>query len=493
VRMVSVDLGANSGRVALGHFDGKRLSLTELKRFPNIPVQVHGRLHWDALRLYDGILEGLRLAARDDGGPIASVAVDGWGVDFALLDKAGRLLGNPVHYRDRRTDKAFQEVCAQVPPRELFQATGNQLLPINTVHQLWAMRAARDPALEMASTLLMMPDLFHFWLSGVAAQEWTEATTSQCYDLARGDWAWGVLDRLGLPKQLFGDVVPSGTVLGVVRPEVADATGMSGASVIAGASHDTASAIAAVPFTAPGAFYVSSGTWSVMGTEVAAPVVDEHCFAANLTNEGGPHGSYQLMSNLTGLWLLQECERAWSLSGHSLALPELLALVEAAAPMRSLVDPNAAAFVAPGDMPARLAASCRTSGQDVPNTPGELVRCILESLALAYRQTAELIARVSGRSPEAVHIVGGGSLNALLCQWTADATGLPVWAGPSEASELGSLLVQAMALGELASADDARAVVRESFPPVLYEPGGRQRWDDASERFKKLSAAGALE
>ncbi|HMK97878.1 MAG TPA: FGGY family carbohydrate kinase, partial [Acidimicrobiales bacterium] len=236
--MVSVDLGANSGRVALGRFDGKRLSLTEVKRFPNVPVLAHGRLYWDALKLYDGITEGLRVAAHDGGGPVASVAVDGWGVDFALIDATGHLIGNPVHYRDRRTEKAFLEVCEQIPPQELFQATGVQLLPINTVHQLWALRAARDPALEMASALLMMPDLFHFWLSGVAAQEWTEASTTQCYDLARGDWAWGLLGRLGLPKQLFGEVVQSGTVLGPVQPEVAEATGVGAASVIAGASHD---------------------------------------------------------------------------------------------------------------------------------------------------------------------------------------------------------------------------------------------------------------
>ncbi|HTV12439.1 MAG TPA: rhamnulokinase family protein [Acidimicrobiales bacterium] len=488
--MISVDLGANSGRVAVGRFDGKRVTVTEVKRFPNVPVQVNGRLYWDALRLYDGILEGLRAAARDGQGPVASVAVDGWGVDFALLDRAGHLLGNPVHYRDRRTEKAFSEVCEKVPPKELFAATGVQLMAINTVHQLWSMRAARDPALDAAAAMVMVPDLVNFWLSGQVAQEWTEASTTQCYDLARGDWAWGVLDRLELPKQLFGQVKPSGTVLGALRPEVVDASGLPGTSVIAGASHDTAAAIAAIPFEAPGAIYVSSGTWSVLGTEVPAPIVDDSAFAANLTNEGGPYGTVQLMSNLTGLWLLQECVRSWSLSGQDFTLPELLALAGAAPPLRSLVDPNAATFAAPGDMPARIAGACHASGQEVPQSAGEVVRCILESLALAYRQTAELVARVSSRPATAVHVVGGGSLNELLCQWTADATGLPVLAGPSEASELGNLLVQAVALGELASADDARSVARASFPPVLYEPRARDRWDEASERFRQLNAAG---
>ena len=314
MQMISVDLGANSGRVALGELDGNRLSLIEVKRFPNVPVLAHGRLYWDALRLYDGILEGLRQAAGEARGPVASVAVDGWGVDFALLDGTGHLLGNPVHYRDRRTEKAFAEVCERVPPEQLFRATGVQLLPINTLHQLWAMRASGEPALEAAERMLMMPDLFHFWLSGQAAQEWTEATTTQCYHLAVGEWAWGLLEGLGLPKQLFGPVVPSGTVLGAVRTSVAEATGLTGASVIAGASHDTASAIAAIPFVHPEAVFISSGTWSVLGTQVPAPVVDDRSFVANLTNEGGPYGTFQLMSNLTGLWLLQECERAWLLA-----------------------------------------------------------------------------------------------------------------------------------------------------------------------------------
>lgn len=484
--MVSVDLGASSGRVAVGLFDGTRLSLKEVKRFPNIPVQAHDRLYWDALRLYDGILEGLQAAACT-AGPAVSVAVDGWGVDFGLLDSAGHLLGNPVHYRDTRTEKAFVQVCERIGPRNLFFATGVQLLPINTLHQLWAMRAEGDPALEVAETMLMMPDLFHYWLCGVAAQEWTEATTTQCYDLADGEWAWGLLDSLDLPNQLFGELVASGTTLGPLRQEVAEASGMARAVVIAGASHDTASAIAAVPFEAHGSLYVSSGTWSVVGTEVASPVVNEGSFVANLTNEGGPHGTYQLMSNMTGLWLLQECQRAWSLSAQGWDLPDLLAIAERSRPLRSLIDPNAAVFAPPGDMPKRIAAACRASGQEVPEDRGEVVRCILESLALAYRQRTEAIATMVGRTPPAIHIVGGGSLNTLLCQWTADATGLPVLAGPSEASEVGNLLVQAMALGELASVEDSRSVVRASFPPVLYEPVHSQAWDDAYKRFEEIA------
>jgi rhamnulokinase len=482
MKLVSVDLGAQSGRVAVGSFDGRRLSVSEVHRFPNVPVSVHGRIHWDPLRLYDGVLEGLRAASRQ-GGSFASVAVDGWGVDFALLDRAGRLLQNPVHYRDRRTESAFEEVRRLVPPREIFQQTGNQLLPINTLYQLWAMVAAKEPVLDVAERL------FHYWLSGVPRCELTETSTSQCYDPVAGDWAWDLVSRLGLPGHLLGEVVPPGTVLGALRAEVAEETGIAGASVIAPASHDTASAVAAVPFQQPGSAYISSGTWSLVGLEVPKPVIDERAFLANLTNEAGAGGTFQLMSNGTGLWLLQECRRTWELQGQGWQFGELVAMAESSASLGPLVDPNDPAFLAPGDMPRRIADWCRQSGQSAPEGPAAMVRCILESLAVAYRQTIELLTSTCGISPPAVHIVGGGSRNQLLCQLTADATGLPIWAGPVEASEVGNLLVQAMALGELSTLDEARAVVAESFAPVLYEPRTGGRWDDAYQRFSRLNRA----
>ena len=273
MKLVSVDLGAQSGRVAVGSFDGRRLGVSEVHRFPNVPVSIHERLYWDPLRLYDGVLEGLRAAARQ-GGSFASVALDGWGVDFALLDRAGRLLQNPVHYRDKRTEGAFAEVRRQVPPWEIFDRTGNQLLPINTLYQLWAMVAAKEPVLDVAERLLLLPDLFHYWLSGVPRCELTETSTTQCYDPVAGDWAWDLLARLGLPAHLLGEVVPPGTVLGPLRADVAQEVGLSGVSVITPASHDTASAIAAVPFRYPGSAYISSGTWSLVGMEVPRPVID---------------------------------------------------------------------------------------------------------------------------------------------------------------------------------------------------------------------------
>jgi rhamnulokinase len=487
MRLVSVDLGAQSGRVAVGSFDGRRLGVTEVNRFPNIPVRVHDRLHWDPLRLFDGILEGLRAAARESGPPITSVAVDGWGVDFALLDRAGRLLGNPAHYRDKRTEGAVREVSERIPERRLFGCTGTQRMPINTIYQLWAMVSARDPVLEAAAKLLLIPDLFHYWLSGVPRCELTEASTTQCYDPGAGDWAWGLLGELGIPHHLFGEVVAPGTLLGNLRPEVAEATGLAGAVVISPASHDTASAVAAVPFRQPGSAYLSSGTWSVVGMELPRPLINDAAFKANLTNEAGPGGTFELGKNLTGLWLVEECRRTWERLGQAWDSAGLASMAEPLPPLASLVDPDDPVFAVPGDMPGRIREWCRRTAQTVPDGPGEVVRCVLESLALAYRQAVELLAAACAASPPALHIVGGGSRNGLLCQWTADATGLPVWAGPTEASEVGNLLVQLIALGELATLGDARAVVAESFPPVLYEPQGNGRWEEAYARFEKLT------
>lgn len=487
VSLVSVDLGAQSGRVALGSIEDGRLAVTELHRFANVPVTVHDRLYWDALRLLDGILEGLRAAARQTGGRIDSVAVDAWGVDFALLDGAGRLLQNPVHHRDRRTESAMQEVYQRVTPRRVYERTGIQLMPINTIYQLWAMAAVNDPALEAAKKLLLMPDLFHYWLSGVARCELTEATTTQCFDPCAGDWAWDLLEELSLPKHLFGEVVPPGTILGSLRPEVAEATGLAGAAVIAPASHDTASAVAAVPFRAPGSAYISSGTWSLVGVEVAAPVIDARTFAANLTNEGGAGGAFQLLRNLTGLWLLHECRQAWALAGRSWDFAELTSMAETAPPFAALIDPDDPVFLPSGEMPARIREWCSQTAQKPPEEPAAIVRCVLESLALKYRETIELLSAASGVTPTEVHVVGGGSRNALLCQWTADATGLPVWSGPAEASQVGNLVVQAIALGELDSLDDGRALVRESFPPTLYEPCRSGAWEHAYGLFKELT------
>jgi rhamnulokinase len=485
--MAAVDLGAQSGRVSLGRLEGERLSVLEVHRFANVPVAVHGRLYWDVLRLYDGVLEGLRASARETGGRVDSVGVDSWGVDFGLLDRGGRLLANPVHHRDPRHERGVEAVLAHVPARDLYERTGIQLMPINTVFQLGAMAAADDPLLDAAETLLLIPDLLHYWLSGERACERTNATTTACFDPRVGAWADDLLERVGIPPQLFPSVVAPGTVLGPLRDDAADETRLSGAAVIAPATHDTASAVASVPFVEPGAAYVSAGTWSLVGLELREPLIDDRTFAANLTNEGGVAGTFRLLKNVTGLWLLHECRRAWAREGRDWSFDELVTMAAGAPPLRSLVDPDDPSFAAPGEMPDRIRAYCAAAGQPVPETPGETIRCVLESIALGHARAVSLLGDAA-EAPPAVHVVGGGARNRLLCQWTADATGLPVLAGPEEATVIGNLAVQALALGEIGSLEDARRIVAASTALTRYEPAGeRGAWADASGRFARVA------
>jgi rhamnulokinase len=488
--MAAVDLGAQSGRIALGRLDGERLSVVTVHRFPNAPVRVEGRLHWDILRLYDGVLEGLRAARREASGHIDSVGIDTWGVDFALLDRAGRLLQNPVHHRDDRSAKGMAFVLERVSARDLYARTGIQLMPINTVFQLGAMVAEEDPALEAADGLLLVPDLLHYWLSGTRSCEFTNATTTACLDPAAGTWASELLAAIGVPRRLFPEVVPPGTPLGTVRDDVAEQTRLGGTQVIAPATHDTGSAVAAVPFRRPGAAYISAGTWSLVGVELASALVDERTFAANLTNEGGVGGTFRLLRNVTGLWLLDQCRLTWAAEGLAWSFDELVAMAEEVAPPSAIIDPDDPSFAAPGEMPRLIQEFCRRTGQEPPETPGEIVHCVLKSIALRHRHAIELLGKALGAPPPEVHVVGGGARNRLLCQWTADATGLAVLAGPVEATEIGNLLVQALALGELSSLEEAREVVRASAAPVLYEPRDGEAWAETYARFEVLAARG---
>jgi rhamnulokinase len=476
--MAAVDLGAQSGRVALGRFDGERLAVSEVRRFANVPVHVGGLLQWDVRRLYQDALDGLRAAARD--ATIDSVAVDSWAVDFGLLDRSGSLLRNPVHYRDTRRAAAVEGVYSRVPPRELYERTGIQLHPINTVFELAAMVDEHDSALESAETLLLIPDLLHHWLCGSRTTEFTNATTTQCLDARTGRWANDLLERLDIPPRLLPEIVAPGTPLG--SPAELD-----GATVVAVATHDTGSAVAAVPFRRAGSAFLSVGTWSLVGVELQQPLINDDTFAANLTNEGGVAGTFRLLRNVTGLWLLDECRRIWALAGHDYTFEELVALAASAAPLRSFVDPDDPSFAAPGDMPARVTEFCARTEQEAPADVGATVRCILESLALKHAQAVELLGDVTGREPSELHVVGGGARNELLCDWTAQAAGLPVLAGPEEATLLGNLLVQAIALGEISSLDEAREVVRNSFVPMTFEPAESGEWREARERFARLT------
>lgn len=481
----AADLGAESGRVMVGRFDGDRLSLSEAHRFDSRPVRLPDGLHTDVLRIFAEIQLGLG-AASAQGGEMAGIGVDTWGVDFALVDADGLLLGNPYHYRDAIGGTVMQAAFARVPRAEIFEATGVQLLEINTLFQLLRLRQRGSAALGAARHLLMIPDLFSFWLSGRAANEYTIATTSQCLDVARGRWATGLLERLSLPASIFGEIVPPGTVLGDLLPHVAEEAGLPPRPVIAVGGHDTALAVAAVPASGDGFAYLSSGTWSLLGGEIPSPCIGEPSRAANFTNEGGVGGTIRFLKNLCGLWLVQECRRHWGRQGEADSYDHLTEMAAAAPAFRSLVDVDDPAFAPPGDMPARIQARCRQTGQPVPETKGEIVRVALDSLALKYRYVLAQMEGILGRRLSPLHVVGGGARNRLLCQLAADTTGRAVVAGPVEATAVGNVLMQALALGHVDSIAEARDLVRRSFAIATYEPRPAPAVEDAYGRLLAL-------
>jgi rhamnulokinase len=480
---VAIDLGAESGRAVVGSFEGKQLSLRQVHRFRNGPVRVAGHLHWDVLRLFEEIQNGLALAAKQFG-RVASLGIDTWGVDFCLLDRAGELIGNPYHYRDHRTDGMMEQVFKRVPRAEIFQATGIQFMQLNTLYQLYAM--AGSPALDAAETLLMMPDLLNYWLTGEKLSEFTIATTTQFYDSRQGAWANEILARLGLPSKIMPRVIQPATEIAALLPAVADALGLRGVKVIAPACHDTGSAVAAVPARTDDYAYISSGTWSLMGVVTPRPIITDLTRDFNFTNEGGVGSTIRLLKNITGLWLVQECRRAWARSGDELDYDAISALAASARPFQAFVDPDHSSFLSPDDMPQAIQEFCVATGQAGPSDRGTLVRAALESLALKYRVTLEKLEKIVGRHLDAIHIVGGGSRNQLLCQFTADACARPVYAGPVEATALGNLLAQALASGYCVSWAEAREIVRKAFPLATYEPRDTAAWDEAYARFKRV-------
>lgn len=485
---LAVDLGAESGRVVAGTFDGERIALEEVHRFPNGPVDVMGHLHWDVLRLWSDIKVGLAKAAQRYGNRIAGIGLDTWGVDFGLLDANDELLGNPYHYRDSRTDGMMERAFAKVSREAIFEATGIQFLQLNTLIQLVAMVEAHSPQLEIAHTLLMMPDLLNFWLTGVKANEFSDATTSQCYDPRAGTWAYGMLEQLGIPTRMFRDgagdrIVPPGTVLGTLLPSVAEEVGLGAVPVIAPATHDTGSAVAAVPMDPENAIYLSSGTWSLLGVESKAPIINNAMLVYNLTNEGGVNGTFRLLKNIMGLWLVQECRREWQRAGEDHDYGEMVEMSAAAPAFGPLIYPGDDRFLAPGDMTPRIQAFCRETGQAVPETKGAILRCALESLALEYRWVAEKLDALTGKRLATIHIIGGGAKNELLDRFAADATGRTVVTGPIEATALGNVLVQAIALGHIGSIAEGREVVARSFALKTFAPRDTAAWDAAYRRY----------
>jgi rhamnulokinase len=483
---LAIDLGAESGRAMLGCFDGERLSLEEVHRFPNPGIRILGSLHWDVLRLFEEMKDGLRQAASRK--PV-SLGVDTWGVDFALLDRTGALLGNPYHYRDSRTNGALARALEIVPRNEIFDDTGLQFMEINTLFQLFSMKGS--PALDSAATFLMMPDLFHYWFTGRCACERTDATTTQFFDPQKNAWATALLARLGLPTGIFPEIVPPGTVLGALDGGVARECGLEGTSVVAPASHDTGSAVAAVPASGDDWAFLSSGTWSLLGVEVAQPYVTRAVLERNFTNEGGVGGTTRLLKNICGMWLLEECRREWARDGIDVTYEKLLTDAGQQPAFRSLLEVNDPVFVAPGGMPARIAEYCRRTGQPAPETPGAFVRAIFESLALAYRRVLGELEAITGRRVRTLHVVGGGSRNEIVCQYAADAAGVEVVAGPVEATSLGNLLVQAMASGRISGVAEGRELIRRSFQPRTYQPGGDgPNWAQAAARLETILGAG---
>jgi rhamnulokinase len=486
LNFLALDLGAESGRAILGQFDGERIQLADVHRFPNGPVYLPDGMHWDVLRLWTEIKTGMAIVAREHFRDLAGIGLDTWGVDFGLLDRDGVLVSNPYHYRDSRTDGMLEKAFRRVPREEIFEATGIQFMVLNSLYQLLSMVVSSSPALDIAQTFLTMPDLFNYWLTGRKVCEFSNATTTQCYDPRQCDWARPMLEKLGIPPHIFPEDVQPGTILGNLAPLVAEETGLGSVPVIAPACHDTGSAVAAVPATGPGFAWISSGTWSIMGAEVTKPVINGNSLAFNFTNEGGVCGTFRLSRNIMGLWLVQECRRTWARQGDEYTYDDLTQMAAEAEPLQAVVDPDHGDFLKPGDMPARIQAFCQRTNQPVPQNKGAIVRCALEGIALKYRWVLERVEELLESRLDPLHIVGGGTQNRLLSQLTADATGRQVIAGPIEATATGNIIMQAMALGHLAALEEGRQVVRSSFEVIAYEPLSRAGWDEAYHRLLNI-------
>lgn len=482
---LAFDFGAESGRAVLGTLRDGRLDMAEIHRFPNTPRFVGGRLCWDVRYLFAELKKGLALAVAKSGGALSTIGVDTWGVDFALLDSSGELLSDPVHYRDARTNGIFERAFEIVPRREIFEETGIQFLQFNTLFQLFSLRLEGSTFLDSASRLLMMPDLFNFWLTGCAAQEYTDATTTQCYDPRARDWAWPLLDAFNIPRHLFHGVTPPGTILGELLPEVARETGASHLRVALPATHDTGSAVVAIPVRSKSWAYISCGTWSLVGAETKEPIINNLALASNFTNEGGAFGTNRLLCNVMGLWLLQQAREGWRRAGKEWNYDEVIRAAFDASRFAAWIDPDDSSFLNPPDMNVAIAAFCAKTGQRPPESIGATARCIMESLAMKYRMKIEIIGALVGKQIEQIHIVGGGSRNTMLCQFTADACNRPVLAGPAEATAMGNLLVQAAADGQIIGLGEARAIVRASSQIVEYLPHESQLWEAPYCRFRR--------
>jgi len=478
---LAIDLGAESGRTILGTLDDNKLTLIETHRFANGPVRLNDGLYWDVLRLWSDIKEGIGKSKE-----IESIGLDTWAIDFALLDKNNSLLSNPFHYRDARTDGMLDEAFKRMPRAEIFSNTGIQFMQINTLYQLLALSVQKSPLFDIAKTFVTIPDLFNYWLSGELTNEFTNATTTQCFDPRKRDWATPVLNAMEIPAHLFKPVTDPGIQIGTLLPSLAEETGAGTVPIILPACHDTGSAVVAVPAQNQDFAWLSSGTWSIMGAEVREPCLNAKALEYNFTNEGGVNGTWRLSKNIMGLWLVQECRREWIRQGEEMSFDALTQLAAESEAFLSVIDPDDAEFLHPGDMPSRIQKFCGDTNQRVPQTKGQIVRVALESIALKYRLVLERLEELTGKHLDPLHIIGGGTKNKLLTQFTADATGRTVITGPVEATAIGNILMQAIGMNHLSSLAEAREVVRASFEPEIYEPNRKADRDEAYARLQKV-------
>lgn len=485
-RVLAFDFGASSGRAVIGIFDGRTIRMEEIHRFSNDPVIISGTMYWDILRLFHEVKQGLVKAHL--AGRIDSIGVDTWGVDFGLLDKDGMLLENPVHYRDSRTNGMMAEVLRDIDKKELYEITGNQLMEINTLFQLKALADKRPDVLARADTLLLMPDLLNYFLCGAKKTEYSIASTTQLLDAKKSCWSEKIIEKLQLPAHIFTEIVPTATRLGRLSADIADELGMERPEVIAVAGHDTQSAMAAVPTEKADFLFLSCGTWSLLGTELAEPIINEASLAADVTNEGGYGGKASFLKNIIGLWMIQESRRQWMREGKEYSFSELELLARQAKPFQSFINPDAPEFVPSGNMPERIRAYCRRTNQHVPESPGEIVRCIDESLAMRYRQAALEIESCTQKNYAVLHMIGGGIQSQLLCQLTANACQKKVEAGPVEATVIGNIALQLLASGSIKDIQTARQVVMKSEPVATYEPKDAAEWEKMYARWEECAS-----
>ncbi len=487
-RVLAFDLGASSGRAILAEYFDGTFKMQEIHRFPNEPVLVNGTLYWDVLRLFFHIKQGIQKASLS--GEIDSIGIDTWGVDFGLLDKKGNLIENPVHYRDERTVGLVEEAFETINQNRLYGITGIEIMELNTLFQLLALKKYSPDTLERADTLLFTPDLLNYFLTGVKAAEYSIASTSQILDASCRIWSEEILEAFGLPKSLLKPVIPAGTLLGKLSDGICKELGINKSDVIAVASHDTASAVLAAPATEEDFIFLSSGTWSLFGTELKEPIINEKSIGYNVTNEGGFGGKILFHKNVIGTWLLQECRRQWKHEGKDYSFDELEDLALQTHPFQYFIDPSDSVFVASGNMPKRIQEYCLKTGQSAPQTIGEVVRCIYESLALKYREAFDIVRDCTGKEYHTIHLVGGGANSSFLCQMTASACGIQVDAGPVEATALGNIVVQLMALGEIRDIREARALISRIGGIKKYSPQDTEAWAQSYRRFISFADKG---